>query len=115
MTINTAIALVNTGIAVSLLVLGAVCLWQARQWLRRWPATALVALGGAFAGCGVLAAQLVLFRANLDPWPFDENAPGTLILRLVVLVIVGALVRRVLRGNLLTPSDRDRLRDGGRT
>lgn len=110
MTINATIAVVNALLSLTLVILGALCIWQARHRLLRWPATALVALGGLFVGCGLVFGQTVLFRMTWDPYPFGDNSPGTLAIRLIVLVIVAGLLLRVIRGNLLTTTDRERLR-----
>lgn len=111
MTMNEAIALINTVLALSLIALGVLFLWQA--WQRRsvwtWPPSALVALGIVPLLTGLIIGQLVVFRLGAMPSPFGPNEWGTLALRLITTAIVLGKLTRVWRGQLLTARDRTRI------
>ena len=114
MTINGAIAALNFAAVVVYVALGVGLLYQARRSLRQWPVSALVALAGPYLAAGLMLAQLTGWR--MGDWPgtaWDRDGPGTLLLRLVLVGVGAALLQRILRGRLLTDSDRQRVDGAG--
>lgn len=110
MDMNLAIHIANLVLAVMALALGAVLLWAARPTLRRWPVSALVAAAGLPLVLGAIYLQATFWRVwGGIPVIGGPDGSLTLALRLVGIVVIGALIRRVVNGRLLTDADHARI------
>ena len=111
MTVNGIISASYAWGAIMLFLAALALIWQGRNRITsEWPVSFLVALGGWVAVLAVFIGHLFLLRVYDPPSPFNANGLGTAFIRLLWAAITTALAGRVIRKQLATKHDLDRLK-----